>query len=190
MNYTHFVQDIKSRISTKEVLRYYGVNINSRGFAKCPFHNEKTASMKVYDGDRGYHCFGCGKNGDIIDFVRDYFGTSFQDAVKKLNDDFSLGLPIGEKLSRNKQRELAKEAYKRRKQIESKNNELKKLDDEYWKNYDELLRLQNNLEKYKPTDIDEEWHPLYVEAVQNISLQQHLVECADSARYSYEKSNN
>ena len=52
MNYTHFVQDIKSRISTKEVLQYYGVNINSRGFAKCPFHNEKTASMKVYDGDR------------------------------------------------------------------------------------------------------------------------------------------
>ena len=93
-------------------------------------------------------------------------------------------------MSRNKQQQLAKEAYKRRKQIESKNNELKRLNDEYWKQFDELLRLQNNLEKYKPSENDEEWHPLYVEAVQNISLQQHLVECADSARYNYEQSNN
>ena len=120
MNYTYFVQDIKNRISTKEVLRYYGVNINSRGFAKCPFHNEKTASMKVYDGNRGYHCFGCGKNGDIIDFVQDYFGTSFRDAVKKLNDDFCLGLPVGKKLSRNNSNNLQKKPIKDESRLKAK----------------------------------------------------------------------
>lgn len=190
MNYSYFAQEIKDRVSTKEVLSFYGVHVDSRGFANCPFHRERTASMKVYDGNRGYHCFGCGKSGDVIAFVRDYFGLSFVDAIKKLNDDFSLGFPIGEKISRNRQRDIAKQAYNRRKAIKDQEKEKERLEDEYWAAFDEVFRLSCQLEQYKPKTEDEEWHPKYVEAVQNITYKQYLLECAETARYENEKSND
>ena len=190
MNFSYFAQEIKERLSTKEVISFYGVHINSRGFARCPFHRERTASMKVYDGNRGYYCFGCGKSGDVISFVRDYFGLSFVDAIKKINDDFSLGLPIGDKISRNRQRYIAKQAYNRRKAIKDREKEKERLEAEYWAAFDEVLRLNCQIEQYKPKTEDEEWHPKYVEAAQNITYKQYLLECAESARYEYEKSND
>lgn len=60
------------------------VQINHSGFAKCPFHNEKTASMKIYKDNR-FHCFGCGKDGDVIDFVMQRDGVDFKTAVTLLN---------------------------------------------------------------------------------------------------------
>lgn len=190
MNYSYFAQEIKDRISAKEAFTFYGIAINQKGFANCPFHRERTASMKVYDGNRGYYCFGCGKSGDVIAFVRDYFGLSFVDAIKKLNKDFSLGFPIGEKISRNRQRYIAKQAYNRRKAIKDREKEKERLESEYWAAFDEVLRLNRQLEQYKPKTEDEEWHPKYVEAAQNIIYKQYLLECAESARYEYEKSND
>ena len=58
----------------------------------CPFHNEKTPSFHV-DPDKGlYHCFGCGKSGDIIAFVRDTEQLGFTEAVETLGQRF--GVPI------------------------------------------------------------------------------------------------
>ncbi len=52
--------------------------------ANCPFHNEKTPSFYVTPHNQRFHCFGCGKGGDAISFVRDYENLPFSDAVKKL----------------------------------------------------------------------------------------------------------
>jgi len=52
--------------------------------ANCPFHNEKTPSFYVTPHSQRFHCFGCGKGGDAISFVRDYENLPFMDAVKKL----------------------------------------------------------------------------------------------------------
>lgn len=52
--------------------------------AVCPFHQEKTASMSL-DRARGlYHCFGCGKGGDVFDFVRETRGVEFGEALEML----------------------------------------------------------------------------------------------------------
>ena len=54
---------------------------------RCPFHSEgkeKTPSFVVYPDGRGFHCFGCGKNGDSIDFIRSKQGLSFTEAVRFL----------------------------------------------------------------------------------------------------------
>ncbi len=52
--------------------------------AVCPFHSEKTASLSI-DGARGlYHCFGCGKSGDIYRWVQDTQGLDFSGAVEFL----------------------------------------------------------------------------------------------------------
>jgi DNA primase len=52
--------------------------------ALCPFHNEKTPSFNINPHRQFFHCFGCGKSGDAITFVREYENLTFTDAVKKL----------------------------------------------------------------------------------------------------------
>lgn len=52
--------------------------------ANCPFHHEKTPSFYVNPMRQSFHCFGCGKGGDAISFVRDYENLPFTDAVRKL----------------------------------------------------------------------------------------------------------
>jgi len=52
--------------------------------ANCPFHNEKTPSFYVNPARQSFHCFGCGKGGDAIAFVRDHENLPFTEAVRKL----------------------------------------------------------------------------------------------------------
>lgn len=85
--------EIKSRVSMLDVIERYGYETNRSGFMRCPFHQgDHTASLKVYPGERGWHCFGCGRGGSVIDFVMELFGISFSQAIVRINSDFSLGL--------------------------------------------------------------------------------------------------
>ncbi len=52
--------------------------------ANCPFHHEKTPSFYITPSTQRFHCFGCGKDGDAISFIRDYENLPFMDAVRKL----------------------------------------------------------------------------------------------------------
>lgn len=83
---------IKDMLTAREVAAHYGFYPNRNGYICCPFHNEKTGSLKIYDGHDGWHCFGCHKGGSVIDFVRELDGLSFSEACKKLDRDFNLGL--------------------------------------------------------------------------------------------------
>lgn len=69
-----------------EVVRRYGIEINRAGFCRCPFHNEKTASMKIYP--TSFFCYGCGVGGDVIDFVRLYERCDFKTAFRMLGGEF------------------------------------------------------------------------------------------------------
>ena len=94
---TDLFSAIKNTLNIAVVLDYYGVATNSKGFASCPFHQENTPSFKVYADNNAYYCFGCGEHGTVIDFVTKYFGLSNIEAVRKLNQDFRLYLPLGTK---------------------------------------------------------------------------------------------
>lgn len=109
-----YAGDIKRAVTMREAAEVYGLHVNRNGYTCCPFHHEKTPSMKIYKGNGGWHCFGCGKGGDVISFVQEFFGLSFQEACSKLNDDFHLGLPIGKKLSDRERLEANRKAYERR----------------------------------------------------------------------------
>lgn len=85
--------EIKGRLTVQEVFEFYGFQPDRSGFLQCPFHQgDRHGSLKVYEGDRGWHCFGCGRGGSVIDFVMELFGLSFHEACLKLNEDFRLGL--------------------------------------------------------------------------------------------------
>jgi len=84
--------EVKSVLTMTEVSRFYGFTPNRAGFIQCPFHADKTGSLKIYPDDRGWHCFGCGVGKDIYDFVMRLFDTDFRGALSRLSFDFNLGL--------------------------------------------------------------------------------------------------
>ena len=83
---------IRVSLSMRDIADKYGLEVNQAGFATCPFHSDKTASLKIYPSDKGWHCFGCGEGGSVIDFVMKLFDLQFMDACKRIDADFNLGL--------------------------------------------------------------------------------------------------
>lgn len=83
-------EEINDRLRMSEVIRSCGLDIHRGDFVCCPFHNEKTPSMKIYD--KSYYCFGCHAHGRAIDFIQKYYGLEFKDACRRLNIEFRLGL--------------------------------------------------------------------------------------------------
>lgn len=82
------IEEIKSKINVEELISEYvqlkPAGINKKGL--CPFHNEKTPSFVVNSERQNWHCFGCGKGGDIFTFVEGMEGMEFKEALKYLAD--------------------------------------------------------------------------------------------------------
>lgn len=102
----------KERLDIATVARAYGLDIDRHGYARCPFHNEKSPSFHLR-GQR-FHCFGCGQSGDVFDLVGQLFHLDTQAALKKLNADFNLQLPLDRPLTERDRRLAWEEAKKRR----------------------------------------------------------------------------
>lgn len=84
--------EIVRRVPAVKAARAYGVAVNSRGLALCPFHAEDTPSCRFYPGDRGFYCFGCGAGGDVLTFAEKLLGLSPIEAARRLDADFHLRL--------------------------------------------------------------------------------------------------
>ena len=69
-------------------LEIYGIEVNRKGFARCPFHNENDASFKVYPGGT-FYCFGCGTHGDVITLVQKIENLDFEAACARLDGDMT-----------------------------------------------------------------------------------------------------
>jgi hypothetical protein len=102
---------VKDAITIPDALTQYGYSLNRRGYACCPFHNEKTPSFKVYDDSRHYHCFGCGASGTVIDLVMSLFKLDVMGATRKLAADFNIADPRAKmsRAERRAMREVARE---------------------------------------------------------------------------------
>lgn len=169
---------IKDKLTMRDVLARYGFE-PKKGFICCPFHSEKTPSMKIHD--TWFYCFGCGEKGDIIAFVQKLFGLSCSESLKKIDGDFSLGL-YGQ-LAFEEMRRTHYAAVARKAKADRERAEKQHIEDEYWAAYNEYWRLKDNKEQYAPKSSSEELHPLYVEALQKLAYQEYLLECAEIRRY-------
>lgn len=100
------VSKIKERLTIEEVVSSYITleKMGNRLKAKCPFHNEKTASFFISKERGTYYCFGCARGGDIFTFVEEFEGLDFKGALKLLAD--KAGVTLG---SFNKEKEGEKE---------------------------------------------------------------------------------
>ncbi len=73
-------QDLKSRLPILDFLAQQGVQAQKQGkswMARCPFHDDSTASMSVDPEKNLWHCFGCQKGGDLFTFLRERDGLSY-----------------------------------------------------------------------------------------------------------------
>ena len=91
----HISDNIKAALPMRRAVEFYGFKPNRSGYICCPFHSEKTPSLKIYPD--GWWCFGCNSGGDVIDFVGRVMNLNYLDSCKQINSDFSLGLEIGGK---------------------------------------------------------------------------------------------
>ena len=82
-----YIDKVLDEVDLAEVVSDYGVKLQLRGHTAkgcCPFHQEDTPSFHVDTAKNLYHCFGCGKGGNVINFVMEQDGLTFPLAVKKL----------------------------------------------------------------------------------------------------------
>lgn len=71
---------VKAELNARQVVESYGIAVRHNGMCCCPFHGDKNPSMKV--DEKRFHCFGCGEDGDVIQFAARYFDLSRYDAAK------------------------------------------------------------------------------------------------------------
>lgn len=179
--------EIKKRVSCVDACTRYGIDLNRHGFARCPFHSEKTASFKAYTGARGFHCFGCGASGSVLDLVMKLFDVSVGDACKRLNDDFRLGLIKEGNVSRNERIAQNKEAWERRRRDMEKDAEHRVLVDE-WNDAIVQLRLANLLfDQTAPETPEEEWSDYFVMALKEREFARARADEALEALAEFEK---
>ena len=81
-------ETIKQSLNLIDVARFYGIEINRSGFTSCLFHNERTPSLKLYSDH--FHCYGCGKSGDIISLIAGRLNVSQFESAKIIMNDFHL----------------------------------------------------------------------------------------------------
>lgn len=81
------VEEIKQTYSMREIVERYGVKVKRDGMCSCPFHGrDKHTSMKIYKDS--FHCFACGKNGDIFTFVQNIDNCDFKTAFYSLGGEY------------------------------------------------------------------------------------------------------
>ena len=154
---------VKGNVTARQAAELYGIQVNRHGMAVCPFHNDRNPSMKL---DMRFHCFACQADGDAVDFVSRFFGLPSKEAAMKLADDFSIPYDARRKPSvRPRIREPTPE--QRYRQEESRC--FKVLSDYFH-------RLKAWKQQHAPKQPEDEWHPLFVEALQRESYIEYLLD--------------
>jgi hypothetical protein len=175
---------IKAAITTRQAAELYGLKVSRNGMTCCPFHPDRTPSMKV---DTCFHCFGCGADGDVISFVAQMFHLRPIDAAKKLAEDFHIDINAYLKKPTDKKKHQAFMPYHPNEQVLAEKPAIiqQKADQKNlgaWIAHaqDVLIRysflLRDWKEQYAPRIEDTDWHPLFVEACCQETWMTHLID--------------
>lgn len=81
-------EQIKNQLTPKHVTERYGPPIHRGDMICCPFHDDRTPSMKLYDDH--FYCFGCQKSGDVIDLAAQLLRLTNYEVAKLLSADFGI----------------------------------------------------------------------------------------------------
>lgn len=177
----NYASEIKERVTMLEVCDRYGIAVSRAGFANCVFHaGDRTASMRIYDGTGGFHCFGCGESGDVISFVQKYFNLPFTAALTKLNDDFVLGLPLNSNPNDERKRFTANiSAWKHKQEAEAHQKRLKSAQTAYDISLNAYAYLDRKRLINAPASPQEEIREEYAGAIRRLPLAKYQLDTAE-----------
>ena len=154
---------VKENVTARQAAEMYGIRVNRNGMACCPFHDDRYPSMKV---DKRFHCFGCQADGDVIDFAARLYGLNNLGAAMKLTSDFGISYDNkGRASPRPVKKKISEEL--RLKQAELQCCRI-------LSEYNHLLGKWKT--EYAPETLGEEWHPLFVEALQKQTYTEYLLD--------------
>jgi len=157
---------VKESVTARQAAEAYGLKVNRSGMCRCPFHGDQNPSMKL---DERYYCFGCGVTGDAIDLTAKLFGINTKAAAEKLAADFGIVSPGR---GSPKESDLGKPKIQADPEKELRQWILKAMDTLI--RYSHLIREWK--ERHAPQRMDDEFHPLFVEALQNEATVEFLLD--------------
>ncbi len=166
-------KEVKAAVTARQAAERYGLNVNRAGMACCPFHDDRNPSMKL---DDRFYCFGCGATGDVVDLVARLLALTPKEAALQLASDFGIGPPENDKYQKVVRVKSTQTKHERSEQkvAWAKNAQTKNVKpdrDEVWADRtirvlcDYLGLLRSWESKYAPKSMDDDWHPLFCEAL-------------------------
>ena len=160
-------KEVKAVVTARQAAERYGLKVNRAGMTCCPFHNDRNPSMKL---DDRFYCFGCGVTGDAVDLTARLLDLSPKEAAVQLASDFGI-IPSGD--------------VNTVKVVEDKMSTTKKMKTDTIVNWvdrairimtDYLWKLREWKEKYAPQSMDDNWHPLFCEALDKTSYVEYVLD--------------
>ena len=153
---------VKQSVTAREAAELYGIAVGRGGMACCPFHDDRHPSMKV---DTRFHCFGCGADGDVIDFTARLYDLSPKEAAEKLAQDFGLSYDSKAPIRRSYVRQKTEAQVRKEKREHG------------WRVLTDYYHLLRKWEAdYSPRTPDEDPHPRFLEAVQKKDYMGYLLD--------------
>jgi antirestriction protein ArdC len=153
---------VKQSVTAREAAELYGIAVGRGGMACCPFHDDRHPSMKV---DTRFHCFGCGADGDVIDFTARLYDLSPKGAAEKLAQDFGLSYDSKAPIRRSYVRQKTEAQVRKEKREHG------------WRILTDYYHLLRKWEAdYSPKTADEDPHPRFLEAVQKKDYMGYLLD--------------
>ena len=153
---------VKQSVTAREAAELYGIAVGRGGMACCPFHDDRHPSMKV---DTRFHCFGCGADGDVIDFTARLYDLSPKGAAEKLAQDFGLSYDSKAPIRRSYVRQKTEAQVRKEKREHG------------WRVLTDYYHLLRKWEAdYSPRTPDEDPHPRFLEAIQKKDYMAYLLD--------------
>lgn len=169
---------VKRKVTVPQAAEYFSLHSRNTT-ACCPFHPDKTPSMKLYSDH--FYCFSCHKSGDVIALTAQLTGCSQGEAAKKLADAFHIPItPPKKKYATSKPPPIP---FARNVQtLQEKIGSIRQKSKVDWIHcaqnvlleYLSLLRRWE--EKLRPTDVDEEWNSLLCEACLKMAEVEYMID--------------
>ena len=176
-------RSIRESVIMRDVISAYVPEANPRGRRMpCPIHNGKDPNFS-FTNDR-FQCFVCNESGDVIEFTKLVCGLrSRTDAMKQINSDFRLNLPLDREVTTAENKALEE----RRKRAKQRNEKEKLLSNAYHSALDKYIVLEKMKRDFAPKSGDDPFTMQYAFACKRIDGAWHDVECALDALYAFEK---
>ena len=153
---------VKQSVTAREAAELYGIAVGRGGMACCPFHDDRHPSMKV---DTRFHCFGCGADGDVIDFTARLYDLSPKEAAEKLAQDFGLSYDNKAPPRRSYVRQKSEAQVRKEKREHG------------WRVLTDYYHLLRKWEAdYSPKTPDVDPHPRFLEAIQKKDYTAYLLD--------------